>query len=54
MRASCLAGLPATARTVKREVIELLEGIVDRASVMGNRAAGLLSQMFRSEFIERL
>jgi integrase len=37
------------ARTIEpREVVELLDGIVDRGSrVMANRAAGLLSQMFR-------
>jgi integrase len=37
------------ARTIKpREVIELLDGIVDRGSrVMANRTAALLSQMFR-------
>jgi len=37
------------ARTIKpREVVELLDGIVQRGSrVMANRVAGLLSQMFR-------
>ena len=36
------------ARTIKpREVIELLDEIADRAPVMANRVAGLLSQMFR-------
>jgi integrase len=36
------------ARTIKpREVIELLDEIADRAPVMANRLAGLLSQMFR-------
>jgi len=37
------------ARTIEpREVVELLDGIVDRGSrVMANRTAGLLSQMFR-------
>jgi len=36
------------ARTVRpREVIELLDEIADRAPVMANRVAGLLSQMFR-------
>lgn len=37
------------ARTIQpREVIELLDGIVDRGSkVMANRTAGLLSQLFR-------
>lgn len=37
------------ARTIKpREVIELLDGIVDRGStVMANRVAGLLGQLFR-------
>jgi integrase len=35
-------------RTIKpREVIELLDEIADRAPVMANRVAGLLSQMFR-------
>jgi len=36
------------ARTIKpREVIELLGEIADRAPVMANRVAGLISQMFR-------
>jgi integrase len=36
------------ARTIKpREVIELLDEIADRAPVMANRVAGILSQMFR-------
>jgi integrase len=36
------------ARTIKpREVIELLDEVADRAPVMANRVAGLLSQMFR-------
>ena len=36
------------ARTIKpREVIELLDEIADRAPVMANRTAGVLSQMFR-------
>jgi hypothetical protein len=36
------------ARTIKpREVIELLDVIADRAPVMANRVAGILSQMFR-------
>jgi integrase len=36
------------ARTIKpREIIELLDEIADRAPVMANRVAGLLSQMFR-------
>ena len=37
------------ARTIKpREVVELLDGIVQRGSrVMANRVAGVLSQMFR-------
>jgi integrase len=36
------------ARTIKpREVIELLDEIADRAPVMANRVAGLLSQIFR-------
>jgi integrase len=36
------------ARTIKpREVIELLDEIADRAPVMANRLAGILSQMFR-------
>jgi integrase len=35
-------------RTIKpREVIELLDEIADRAPVMANRVAGILSQMFR-------
>jgi len=36
------------ARTIKpREVIELLDEIADRAPVMANRVASILSQMFR-------
>jgi hypothetical protein len=36
------------ARTIKpREIIELLDEIADRAPVMSNRVAGVLSQMFR-------
>ncbi len=36
------------ARTIKpREIIELLDEIADRAPVMANRVAGILSQMFR-------
>lgn len=36
------------ARTIKpREIIELLDEIADRAPVMANRVAGVLSQMFR-------
>ena len=36
------------ARTIRpREVIELLDEIADRAPVMANRTAGVLSQMFR-------
>lgn len=36
------------ARTIKpREVIELLDRVVDRSPVMANRLAGILSQMFR-------
>lgn len=36
------------ARTIKpREIIELLDEIADRAPVMANRVAGMLSQMFR-------
>jgi integrase len=36
------------ARTIKpREVIELLDEIADRAPVMANRVAGVLSQLFR-------
>ena len=36
------------ARTIKpREIIEFLDEVADRAPVMANRAAGVLSQMFR-------
>jgi hypothetical protein len=36
------------ARTIKpREIVEFLDEIADIASVMANRVAGMLSQMFR-------